>query len=477
MGAAIAGMHYTGMAAANFPAGAVCRAAGPGSNLNHLAAMVTIAIVAIIAVALMAAIYEARLDMHSRVTEASVAIAHEREELYRNEQEARVEAERVSEMKDEFLATLSHELRTPLNAVLGWAQMLLHGARDEATLRRGLQTIERNARAQARLIDDLLDMSKIVSGKVRLEPERIWPASFIHAAVETVRPAALAKQIALDARLDSRAGPVLGDSNRMQQVMWNLLFNAVKFTPPGGRVTVTLARGPDEVLVEVHDSGVGIRPDFLPHVFDRFRQADSSSTRRHSGLGLGLSIARQLVELHGGSIGVDSRGEGHGSTFTVRLPVQADLPQRGPDTQPAAAPTRDLAAAPLQPVDLAGLRILVVDDDGDSRAVVEEMLASAGAQVDTANGAVSALAALRAAPPALLVSDIAMPEVDGLQLMRLVRGHADAQVATMPAIALSAYARENDRARALEAGFDDYLVKPVQPAAFLQAVAAQLRRA
>ncbi|TFW19497.1 response regulator [Massilia arenosa] len=474
LGGAIAGMHYTGMAAANFPVGSICRAATGQFNLNHLALLVAVAVVSFMAVAVMASIYEGRLEMHSRLTEATIAIAHEREELYRNEQEARVEAERVSDMKDEFLATLSHELRTPLNAILGWAQILMHGPRDDATLRRGLQTIERNARAQASLIEDLLDMSKIVSGKVQLETERIWPASFIHAAVETVRPAALAKQITLDTRLDSTAGPVLGDGNRMQQVMWNLLANAVKFTPNGGHVSVDLSRDGSNVRIAVRDTGIGIAPDFLPHVFDRFRQADSSSTRRHAGLGLGLSIAEQLVELHGGTIEAESEGENRGSAFIVRLPLQADMPQRSPAGPPR--PRQDfLQSGGIQPAVLNGVSILVVDDEPDSLAVVEQVLATAGARVSTARSAPEALAMLEHRLPDLLVSDIAMPDIDGLEMVRRIRAHADERIAALPAIALSAYARENDRVQAKRAGFNDYLVKPLQPAAFLQAVAALVR--
>jgi signal transduction histidine kinase len=329
MGAAIAGMHYTGMAAANFPLGSVCLAAGTGMGQNNLAVLVTVATVAVLAIALLAAAYDARLAARAHILAASQAIAEERRALYLQEQAARLEAERVSALKDEFLATLSHELRTPLNAVMGWSQLLMQGRCDASTRQRGLETIERNARAQARLIEDLLDMSKIISGKMQLEKGPVWPGEFVALAVDSVRPAALARKIRIDTQLDERldprvdpsAGPLQGDAGRLQQVMLNLLSNAVKFTPPGGQVRVSLLREAGAVAIQVADTGIGIAPEFLPFVFDRFRQADASTTRRHGGLGLGLSIASQLAQMQGGSLVADSAGHGHGAAFTLRLPL------------------------------------------------------------------------------------------------------------------------------------------------------------
>src|SRR5438067_9904699 len=358
MGGAIVGMHYTGMAAASFPVGSVCMAAREGVQHGGLATLVVIATFGVLGLALLASLFDARLEANARIMAMSEATAAERESLLTRERAARDEAERLSAMKDEFLATLSHELRTPLNAILGWSTMLQRGVKDEATLKRGLETIERNARAQGQLIEDLLDMSRIVSGTLRLDLRRLDPARVIEAALGTVHPAVLAKRIDLRTELPEDASEVLGDPARLQQVMWNLLSNAVKFTPNGGRVEVGLARDAGEAVIRVGDSGIGIAPDFLPHVFDRFRQQDASITRKHGGLGLGLSIARQLVELHGGTIAVDSPGQGAGTTFTVRLPLAEPLPQTMPaspsSTQPAPAPQGGVA-------DLSGVKVLVVD--------------------------------------------------------------------------------------------------------------------
>jgi len=473
MGFAIVGMHYTGMAAASFPEGSICLAVKAGVSQHSLAILVTVATVAVLTVALLVSVYDARLEARGRVLEASIATAEERRAQYLHELEARVEAERLSHLKDEFLATVSHELRTPLNAILGWSQLLLHQSdQDRETLRKAVLTIERNARAQAQLIDDLLDMSKIISGKVRLTMKPCWPGDFIGAAIETVRPAAMAKRIHLDIQLDARAGPVLCDASRMQQVMWNLLSNAVKFTEPGGTVAVRLQHAERSgVRIEVRDTGMGIKADFLPHVFERFRQADASTTRRHGGLGLGLAIARQLVELQAGTIAVDSAGEGRGTTFSLILPEQAPLPDwnvnRGMphETRPEA----------MQVVNLAGTTILVLDDEIDSLELVREILAQTGASVITAHKPLEALELLRQGEPQLLISDIGMPDMDGFELIRRVRA-LEGSVRATPAIALSAFARREDRSRALENGFTDYLVKPVTPALLLQTVAQVLRK-
>jgi CheY-like chemotaxis protein len=384
--------------------------------------------------------------------------------MLEREREARSQAESVSAMKDEFLATLSHELRTPLNAMLGWAVMLRRGVRDEATLQRGLETIERNARAQASLIEDLLDMSRIIAGKVGLDVQEAAPASFIEAAVATVQPAAIAKNIELEMELDAAAGPVLGDPGRLQQVMWNLLSNAVKFTPSSGTVRVTLLQAYGDVVVRVADSGIGIPAEFLPHVFDRFRQADSSTTRRHGGLGLGLSIARQLVEMHGGTIEVWSEGLDMGATFTVRLPLRrsgAPLP-----TGVAAHAGQPLAGQ----ADLSGVRVLVVDDMIDTLDLAAQVLAASGAIVVLADHAERALAAARAEAFDVVVSDIGMPGVDGYELARRLR----AQGLDVPMIALTAFTREQDRERGLQAGFGAYLRKPLEPGELVAAIGSVL---
>jgi signal transduction histidine kinase/CheY-like chemotaxis protein len=464
LGGAIAGMHYTGMAAASFPLGSICRAASRGVSQDGLAVLVLVATLGVLTVALLASVFDARLESHSRLLAASEATSEERGAMLEREREARSQAESVSAMKDEFLATLSHELRTPLNAMLGWAVMLRRGVRDEATLQRGLETIERNARAQASLIEDLLDMSRIIAGKVGLDVQEAAPASFIEAAVATVQPAAIAKNIELEMELDAAAGPVLGDPGRLQQVMWNLLSNAVKFTPPGGAVRVTLEQSIEDVVINVADSGTGIPAEFLPHVFDRFRQADSSTTRRHGGLGLGLSIARQLVEMHGGTIEVASEGPDMGTTFTVRFPLRrsgAPLPAGA-----AAHAGNPLAAQP----DLSGVRVLVVDDMIDTLDLAAQVLAASGAIVVLADHAERALAAARAEAFDVVVSDIGMPGVDGYELARRLR----AQGLDAPMIALTAFTREQDRERGLQAGFGAYLRKPLEPGELVAAIGSVL---
>ena len=475
MGGAISGMHYTGMVAAHFEAGSVCRAALGGVNQDHLAALVTVATVALLSIALLATIFDSRLEARNRTITESLAAAAERQQLYLDEQRARLEAENVSQMKDEFLATLSHELRTPLNAMLGWSQLLLQGHRDGAMLRRGLETIERNARAQSQLIEDMLDMSRLLAGKVRIDAAPIQPQDFVNAALETARPTALARNVRLGASIDHGAGPVLGDLARMQQVMSNLLSNAVKFTDPGGAVTVTLrVEGDPEqdggsVAIDVADTGAGIAPEFLPYVFDRFRQADSSSARRHGGLGLGLAISRQLVELQGGTISVASGGEGQGATFTLHLPLAAH------GALPATRP-EPLAGLSLAPPELSGMTVLVIDDELDSLELVQQVLAASAATILTATGARDALRLVELRRPDLIISDIGMPLVDGFELIRRVRAMPDREVAGVPAIALTAFSRREDQQRALEAGFDEFLAKPVTPAILLQTVAAIVAR-
>ncbi len=406
---------------------------------------------------------------NARLYQAAQRAAEERSGLLASERHARSEAERTSRMKDEFLATLSHELRTPLSAILGWASVLRSGRAGEADLRHGLEAIERNARAQTQLIEDLLDMSRIVSGKLRLDVQEVHPASFVESALQTVRPAAAAKALALDATIAPDLDAITGDPGRLQQVVWNLLANAIKFTPHGGSVRLTLARAPAHVEIAVADTGAGIDPAFLPHVFDRFRQADASMTRRFGGMGLGLSIVRHLVELHGGTVHAESAGEGLGATFTVRLPlaVARSGELAAPSARPAGARVRDLGC-----VELRGLRVLVVDDQPDARELAARVLAECGAEVVTAASASEALPLVERMRPAVLVSDIGMPDVDGYELLRRVRALGPARGGAVPAIALTAFARDEDRAHALRAGFVLHLGKPVEPAELVAAVAS-----
>jgi signal transduction histidine kinase len=390
---------------------------------------------------------------------AELSRAHSREK------EARRQAEEANRLKDEFLATLSHELRTPLNAILGWAQMLRSGKLDTATTGRAVETIERNAKAQAQLIADILDVSRIITGKLRLELGPVNLPRVIETVLDSVRPAAEAKEIRLSVLLDPLATPVLGDSDRLQQVIWNLLSNAIKFTPKGGLVGVVLRQVEESSLeIEVRDSGIGIRQDFLPYVFDRFRQAESSITRSHGGLGLGLSIVRHLVELHGGTVQVDSEGEGKGAAFTVRLPVRAQ--GVGAGVAPAGRrPMEDeaVAEAPAGPPPLAGLHVLVMDDEEDTRELVAMALSHGGATVTAVPSVPEALEALDRSVPDVLVSDIGVPGEDGYSLMRKVRARDATQGGRLPALALTAYARAEDRIQAFAAGFQMHLAKPVDP--------------
>ncbi len=387
------------------------------------------------------------------------------------ERAARIEAERVGRMKDEFLATLSHELRTPLNAMLGWTQ-LLRRRRGNEGIDEGLDVIERNARTQAQLIEELLDMSRIVSGKIRLDVQAVDPSSVVAAALDVVRPAADAKGVRLVQTLDPQAGPVCGDPARLQQVLWNLLSNAVKFTPRGGRVHVVLERVNSHVELSVADTGKGISPDFLPHVFERFRQEDGTAGRAYGGLGLGLAIVKQLVELHGGQVSATSVGGGQGATFVVSLPLAPSKP-----TPDVADPRQRVAAGTTKASDrgptLDRLKVLVVDDDRDARDILRYMLEECGASVVTAENADEALIALRVERPDLLLSDIGMPGVDGYELMRRVRQLGPEEGGRVPAVAVSAFARSEDRRRALMAGYQMHMAKPVEPSE-LRAVCASL---
>ena len=381
----------------------------------------------------------------------------EREQLLVRELAARAEAERANKTKDEFLAIVSHELRTPLNAIVGWSSMLRSGSLDPARTTRAIEVIDRNAKAQAQLIEDILDVSRIVSGNLRLNPRPVQLQQVIEAAVYSIRPAADARQISLEMNLEKEAGPVSGDPDRLQQVVWNLLSNAVKFTPAGGHVNVSLKGSNSNVEVVVSDNGNGIPAEFLPHVFDRFRQADGSKTRRHGGLGLGLAIVRNLVELHGGAVQVQSEGEGKGATFVINLPCVGLLTM-----SPASQSHLDASRLSNDGTcELLGTRILAVDDDADSREMLEMVLRSQGAEVISVGGVKDALNFLKnnGWKPQILVSDLGMPELDGYDLIREIRTGATAQ--NLPAIAITGYAGNEEGKRALDAGFQRHLTKPV----------------
>ena len=398
----------------------------------------------------------------------------EREEMLKSERGAREEAERVGRLKDEFLATVSHELRTPLNAILGWATLLRRlqpGSEDHA---RGLETIERNARVQGQIIADLLDMSRIISGKVQLDVQAIDLAEVVSAALDAVKLSIEAKKLRLRVTLDARAGRLRGDPGRLQQVFWNLLTNAVKFTPSGGRIDVVMERVNSHVEISVEDSGVGIKPEFLGFVFDRFRQADSSTTRKHGGLGLGLSIVKHLVELHGGSVRVKSPGENQGATFIVALPISA---MHLDDVKPERPAFSDVDVSTIELPHLAGVRALVVDDQPDARILICRLIEEHGGRCILAESGAEALRMLGQEDVNIIVSDIGMPDLDGYELIRKVRSLHDSRVRNLPAIALTAYARNDDRQRALLAGFQMHVSKPVEPRELIAGIASLLNLA
>jgi PAS domain S-box-containing protein len=398
----------------------------------------------------------------------------ERNQLLAREQEARTAAEVANRLKDEFLATLSHELRSPLNAMLGWTRLLNSRKFDEATTTRAMQTIERSAKSQAQLVEDLLDVSRIIQGKLRLNVRPVELISAIESAIETVRPAAEAKEIRIQSVLDPSAGLVAGDFDRLQQVVWNLLSNGIKFTPKGGCVMVRLERVNSHVEITVTDTGKGIDPEFVPYVFERFRQADSSSTRVYSGLGLGLAIVRHLVELHGGTVAAYSEGEGKGATFTVKLSMMPVRVERNPGKR--LHPAIDLEVPFDQPPALNGVRVLIVDDEVDSRELLVAALEQFEAKVFAVGSASEALDAVSQLKPDVLVSDIGMPLEDGYSLIRKVRHLSAEQGGQIPAIALTAYARSEDRMKAIAAGFQIHIPKPVEPAELVTVVASLAKR-
>ncbi|HEX8352463.1 MAG TPA: ATP-binding protein [Pyrinomonadaceae bacterium] len=399
------------------------------------------------------------------------AVAIENMRLLRFETGARAAAEEASRLKDEFLATLSHELRTPLTAILGWSSMLRDTRLDEKTFKTAVEIVERNARTQQQIVDDILDVSRIITGHLRLDAGPTDLREVVGAAVDTVVPAAAAKSIRLRAEFDPGLGPVMGDPRRLQQVVWNLLLNAVKFTPIGGEVRARLCRAGAHARLAVSDTGAGIRPDFLPHVFDRFRQGDQSTTRVYGGLGLGLSIVRHLVELHGGTVSAESEGEGRGSTFTVELPlVESRRGEGGGVDEARAGGVGGAAALDPRAATLRGLSVLVVDDEPDALHLIKTVLEMKGASVRAVGSAEAAWLALEAAWPDLLVCDIGMPGEDGYSLMRRVRAHGSGRGGSLPSVALTAYAGEADRALALEAGYQLHVAKPVDPAALVEVV-------
>ncbi len=401
-----------------------------------------------------------RLVEHALRVEAQEA-QKRMEALYR-------EADEASRLKDEFLGTLSHELRTPLNAMLGWARLLRGGSLGQETQARALESIERNTQLLAQLVSDILDVSRIITGKLRIDRGAADLVPLVEAALESVRPAADAKNLKMELRVEGRTEPFLADGDRLLQVAWNLLSNAVKFTPEDGRVTVTLRGRPGQAEMVVEDDGVGIDPAFLPFVFDRFRQGDASTTRTHGGLGLGLSIVRHLVELHGGTVEAFSRGDGTGARFTVRLPAR---PVPGGERHGGSA-ARGLSPQADSPGRIDGVRVLVVDDEADARAVMLAALQAEGASVVTAASARQALDLFADFRPDVLLADIGMPGEDGYSLIRKVRALADEGLGRVRAVAVTAYARDQDRRAATDAGFDRHLAKPFEPTELVALVAA-----
>jgi PAS domain S-box-containing protein len=411
-------------------------------------------------------------DVHGRIVGASKIarditdqkqVQKAYEQLLAREQEARTEAETANRAKDDFLATLSHELRTPLNSILGWAQILSGARNDAAMVDRALDTIVRNAKQQARLIEDLLDLSSILGGRLRLNMQSVDVVASVLAALDSIRPAAVEKELQIQTDFGATIRLVRGDPERLQQVFWNLLTNAVKFSPRHGRIDVGVERVRSQIVVSVRDTGIGIRAEMLPVIFERFRQADSSVTRAHGGLGLGLAIVRELVEMHGGRVSATSPGEGQGSTFTVTLPV-------APLWQP---PGRDRSSRGMAMTRCDGIHALVVDDEPDGRELLSVYLGQCGAQVTAVESAAEALVLIAQDPPDVLVSDIAMPAMDGYELIRRVRAFPGGH--SIPAIALTAHANADARIEALRAGYDIYLAKPVD-AAELSAVVSRLGR-
>lgn len=418
----------------------------------------------------------AQLQQKAVSLEAEVKERQQAEERLRlalvGEQMARAEAETANRMKDEFLATVSHELRTPLNAIIGWSHLLQSGSLDEATTSRAMETIDRNAKAQAQLIEDILDVSRMITGKLRLNNESVDIASVINAAIDSVQLAVDSKDLELEVTLDPSARHTLGDSSRLQQVVWNLLANAIKFTPSGGRIEVKVERAGRNLKLLVSDSGQGISADFLPFIFERFRQADGTTTRQHGGLGLGLAIVRHLVELHGGTIKAASDGEGKGSTFIIKLPLAPSLQRKREPRIVATANPQTKEDSETHFTSLPALddvKVLLVDDDPDTLQLFSVMLVELRAIVQTAASVSEALEVLEWYQPDVLVSDLAMPGEDGYSLITKIRAMENGK--TIPTIALTSYVRVEDRTRALSAGFNMFVPKPVEPNELITAIA------
>jgi PAS domain S-box-containing protein len=410
-------------------------------------------------------------DVTERVTrEAELqAQVDARTQALAREKAAREEAEEANRLKDEFLATVSHELRTPLTSILGWSNMLLAGRLEGEAHDRALDIIHRNAQSQNQLISDLLDVSRIISGKLRLDLRTVELPSVIEAAVEATRPAAEAKAVRLTTALDPRAGPINGDADRLQQVVWNLLTNAIKFTDAGGEIEVRLGSVDSRVEITVRDTGMGIDPEFLPHIFDRFRQADPATNRVHGGMGLGLSIVRQLVELHGGTVRAESEGVGKGATFVVSLPFVNF--RRAPE-RAERLPLNPISHAELNcPPSLQGLRVLAVDDEADTREMIRAVLEHCKMEVFTAASAAEALEAIGRSRPDVLLSDLGMPGEDGYALIAKVRALPAARGGQIPAAALTAYVRGEDRVKVLSSGFQLHVSKPLEPNELVAVVA------
>jgi signal transduction histidine kinase/DNA-binding response OmpR family regulator len=418
-------------------------------------------------------------QQHSSALQMEIAerkqAEEERAQLLVREQAARAEAEQANRTKDEFLATLSHELRTPLSAILGWSHLVRSGRLDEPQMSRAFETIERNARSQSQLIDDLLDVSRIITGKLQIEPRPVDIRAVIEASIDAVRPSFEAKNIQFEIVMDQEGSLVPGDPNRLQQIFWNLFSNAAKFTPEGGHVRVEGKCDSSEIRISVSDSGVGITPEFLPYIFDRFRQADGSTTRVHGGLGLGLSIVKHLVQLHQGSVGVESLGKNQGATFAVTLPIASASSTVTPENAAEPEPKNNGLPASFS-VALDGLRILVVDDEVDSRDLVSAILTRCGSEVNCCESASDAIKAILDWKPDLLVSDIGMPNEDGYSLIRKMRKLKSKRARQTPAVALTAYVTQEDLERALAAGFQMHVPKPIEPTALIMSIVAATGR-
>jgi len=413
--------------------------------------------------------------MVTDITESRHA-EQQRQALLEREHQAREQAEETSRLKDDFLATISHELRTPLSVIVGWSSLLRQKMLPPAETEQALEIIARNAKTQASLIEDLLDVSRIVTGKLRLDVRPVMLASVVESAMASLRPAAEAKGVRVQQAIDPNAGPVAGDPGRLQQIVWNLLSNAIKFTPRGGRVQLCLQRINSQVEITVSDTGTGIARDFLPHVFDRFRQQETGTTKRHGGIGLGLAIVRHLVELHGGVVGADSDGEGYGATFTVRLPLMVVHDRQDTEERLHPAAITKVATVVEHEPTLVGIKVLIIDDEPDTRKLLRRVLERYGADVRDAGSAAGGLAEAKEWRPSIVVSDIGMPIHDGYEFIRTFR-EWEREVGTWtPAVALTAYARSEDRVRALSAGFQIHVPKPIDPIEFALVIAGQLGR-